>query len=371
MTMRGMAKISVALVFCSVAYAKSAGKETGSDVLCEAIVAAVGCDSELHTLGLYRTVREACPAYCLQQGSRNRRGLHAVNISSCSATSSTIDLSCIKDNEQWKGEYEQRQGCVDECMAAGKPLELWLAFAITFTLVCCSAFCSGLTLGLMGLDMTMLTVVLQSGSEKDKERAAKIAPLRSTGNRLLCVLLITNTAVNAGLAIVMAGLTSGFMGFVLSTLLIMVFGEITPQAICSRHGLAIGAFLHPVIWLVCVVFFPLSYPIAQLLDAVLGAEIGLSYSREELIALLAMHSIGGRTAQGPQGDIHDTEAKILQGVLKFSGKTAEDVFTPLKMVDCLGLHEKFDLTVMNCIYRSGHSRTNNIVYPPTCIYCQG
>ena len=60
--------------------------------------------------------------------------------------------------------------------------------------------------------MTMLNVVLQSGSEADKVRAAKIAPLRATGNRLLCVLLITNTAVNAGLAITMAGITSGFTG---------------------------------------------------------------------------------------------------------------------------------------------------------------
>ena len=78
--------------------------------------------------------------------------------------------------------------------------------------------------------MTMLNVVLQSGSEADKVRAAKIAPLRATGNRLLCVLLITNTAVNAGLAITMGGITSGFTGFLLSTLLIMIFGEITPQA---------------------------------------------------------------------------------------------------------------------------------------------
>jgi metal transporter CNNM len=228
-------------------------------------------------------------------------------------------------------------------MESEKPLPLVFALGTTFVLVCCSAFCSGLTLGLMGLDLTMLQVILESGSEIDKKRAAKITPLRSTGNRLLCVLLITNTAVNAGLAIVMAGFTGGFEGFVLSTLLIMIFGEITPQAICSRHGLAIGAFLYPVIWTVCWAFFPLAYPIAQVLDLVLGSEIGLSYSRDELIALLAMHSIGGRTKQGPAGDIHDTEAKILQGVLKFSGKTAEDVYTPLRHVGMLGMHEVFNL----------------------------
>ena len=55
-----------------------------------------------------------------------------------------------------------------------------------------------------------------------------------------------------------------------------------------------------------MVFYPLSFPIATVLDMVLGEEIGLSYSRDELVALLAMHSVGGRTKQGPQGDIHDT-----------------------------------------------------------------
>ena len=41
--------------------------------------------------------------------------------------------------------------------------------------------------------------------------------------------------------ILTAELTSGLVGFVLSTILIVMLGEIVPQAACSRHGLALGA----------------------------------------------------------------------------------------------------------------------------------
>ena len=88
----------------------------------------------------------------------------------------------------------------------------------------------------------MLQVIIQSGSPQQQKQALALQPIRKTGNRLLCVLLIGNTAVNAGLAITMASFSSGFTGFLLSTVLILVWGEITPQAICSRHGLTIGYY---------------------------------------------------------------------------------------------------------------------------------
>jgi metal transporter CNNM len=116
--------------------------------------------------------------------------------------------------------------------------------------------------------------------------------------------------------------------------------------------------------LVCWAAFPLAFPIAKALDAVLGKEIGLSYSRDELIALLSLHSVGGRTKRGPQGDLHDQEAKILQGVLKFSTKIANDVVTPLEYVQAISMDDVLDLKLMGKLYRSDDSHP-----PPIALAC--
>jgi len=42
--------------------------------------------------------------------------------------------------------------------------------------------------------------------------------------------------------------------------------QILPQAVCSRHGLAVGAAMAPVVRILLVVFFPVSYPISKVLS---------------------------------------------------------------------------------------------------------
>lgn len=348
-----------------------------AQLLCAVAIDSLGCDGWVDADELTRTqVADLCPGPCaearvaslpplppppLRRLDENATGVEIWCRMAPDRTSFDLlgPTGCMQGvEENFPGEHERRDEKVNAMMleTSAAPLHWVLAYGSTFILTCCSAFCSGLTLGLMGLDMTMIEVVKRSGTPADKARAQKIEPIRKTGNQLLCMLLIGNTAVNAGLAITMADLAGGEWGFVVSTVLILIFGEITPQAICSRYGLAIGAALFWPIQLCMWFFYPLAFPISKILNAVLGKEIGLSYSREELIALLAMHSVGGRTAQGPQGDLSDVEAKILTGVLRFTEKTAVDVCTDVKYVQALGMHEKLDLTVMNCIYRSGHSR---------------
>lgn len=95
-----------------------------------------------------------------------------------------------------------------------------------------------------------------------------------------------NVLVNSTLTILMDDLTSGPVAVFGSTIAIVIFGEIVPQAICSRHGLAVGARTVYVTKLFMALTFPLSYPISLLLDRVLGKEIGNVYNRERLKELI-------------------------------------------------------------------------------------
>ena len=113
-------------------------------------------------------------------------------------------------------------------------------------------------------------------------------PIRRLGNFLLCSILLGNVLVNNTLTVTLDMLTGGggALAVIGATMGIVVFGEIIPQAICSRHGLAVGA---KTIWLTkffMLLTCPLSFPISKILDWVLGSEIGTVYNRERLMELI-------------------------------------------------------------------------------------
>lgn len=72
-------------------------------------------------------------------------------------------------------------------------------------------------------------ILCNTGSEVEREYARAIQPVRDHGNFLLCSILLGNVLVNSTFTILLDSLTSGLLAIILSTLLIVIFGEITPQ----------------------------------------------------------------------------------------------------------------------------------------------
>lgn len=154
-------------------------------------------------------------------------------------------------------------------------------------LVLLSGCFSGLNLGVLSLDVTQLDLLREGPFENKEEEkiavyATRLLPLRKRGNLLLCAILLGNVAVNSLLSILMADVTSGTIGFISSTFLIVIFGEIVPQSVCSRYGLLTGYLLSWLLWIVIAITFVISFPIAAILDKVLGEDVGASYSRNQL-----------------------------------------------------------------------------------------
>ena len=124
------------------------------------------------------------------------------------------------------------------------------ALFAAIVLVAFSGLFSGLNLGLMSFSAEDLKIIIKgSGDPDERVWAQKILPLRDRGNLLLCTLLLGNTLVNAVIAILLADIASGTVGALVTTALIVVFGEIIPQSVCSRYALRIGAMSVPVVWL--------------------------------------------------------------------------------------------------------------------------
>lgn len=122
-----------------------------------------------------------------------------------------------------------------------KLLPLWATLLLIIFCLTFSALFSGLNLGLMSLNKTDLKIISNTGTDEERKYAKAIMPVRDHGNYLLCSILLGNVAVNSTFTIMLDDLTSGLFAVIFSTLAIVLLGEITPQAICSRHGLMIGA----------------------------------------------------------------------------------------------------------------------------------
>uniref|UniRef100_A0A671FRC8 Metal transporter n=1 Tax=Rhinolophus ferrumequinum TaxID=59479 RepID=A0A671FRC8_RHIFE len=231
----------------------------------------------------------------------------------------------------------------------GRFLPLWLHILLILVLLVLSGIFSGLNLGLMALDPMELRIVQNCGTEKERRYARKIEPIRRKGNYLLCSLLLGNVLVNTSLTILLDNLIgSGLMAVASSTIGIVIFGEIVPQALCSRHGLAVGANTIVLTKFFMLVTFPLSYPISRLLDFVLGQEIRTVYNREKLMEMLKVTE--------PYNDLVKEELNMIQGALELRTKTVEDIMTQLH--DCFMIRSDavLDFNTMSEIMESGYTR---------------
>ncbi|KAJ3049696.1 hypothetical protein HK097_009332 [Rhizophlyctis rosea] len=229
--------------------------------------------------------------------------------------------------------------------------QLWWKILVIFVLTCITALVAGLTLGLMSLDPTDLRILKTAGSEKEKKAAEKIEPIRKLGHQLLVTFLVINAIINETLPILLDDvLGGGVLAILIATILVLVFGEIIPQAVCSRYGLQIGAFFVWPVRIMVYLVWVLAWPIAKLLDMLLGAGHGMMYKKAELHELIALHAKEGG------GDLTTDEVMILQGTLGVHTKGVESVMTPLDKVEMLSTSTHLTRTELQQIILLGHSR---------------
>src|SRR5580700_5095379 len=100
-----------------------------------------------------------------------------------------------------------------------------MTFAVIL-LVITSAICSGLNISVMSLDVDDLRRKAKLGNRQAK----RVLPLRQRTHLTLASILLTNIAAVSATSLVLSQRLNGWVAGLLSTLLIVILGEVIPQA---------------------------------------------------------------------------------------------------------------------------------------------
>ena len=196
-------------------------------------------------------------------------------------------------------------------------------------LVMFSAACSGLNVALMSLDVSDLRRKAKLGNRQ----ANKVLPLRRNAHLSLAAILLTNVAAVSATSLVLDHAISngnhaidGIIAGIISTLLIVIFGEIFPQALFARSALLWCARLSKVLRLMIFVTYPVSKPLQLLLDRLFPRARARLQTRDELGLLISEH------LTNESSELDEDEVEIIRGALQLSEKRVRDIMTGIENV---------------------------------------
>jgi len=228
-----------------------------------------------------------------------------------------------------------------------KPLstEEYIVFSLlSLGMVLVAGVMSGLTVGMMSLDELELEMKLAIGDDKEKSQASRILPVIKKHHLLLVTLVLGNAAAFEALPIFMDHMFPSVMAIILSVTFIMIFGEIIPQAFfIGPSQLTIASGLIPLVRLLMICFFPISYPIARILDKVLGPET--SERLEE------QHS-----NQVEESDIDPKQIKLIHGAMAIKKEIVAGHMIPIEKVFSISISTVLNRSVLDEIISKGYSR---------------
>ena len=178
---------------------------------------------------------------------------------------------------------------------------------------------------------------------KNKDKRALIAGrLLDRRERLINTLLVSNDIVNIFLSAIITSIALELFGSkgvgvatLIATLLLLIFGEITPKTISTRCPDRIAYALAPFVQVVVHIMHPVVFIVTFIARCVLrlfGIKTNAkkqSYTEEEIKTFFDISS--------ESGVIEENENRMMSQVFKFSGLEAQDIMVPrtkIRAVPC-------------------------------------
>lgn len=198
---------------------------------------------------------------------------------------------------------------------------------------------------------------IKNMAENGNFRAALVYRMSENYDKLLSTILIGNNIVNiasASLATVLFVKHFGDIGATMSTavttIVVLIFGEISPKSLAKESPESFAMFSAPILNVMQVALTPINFLFVQwkrLLSTIFKSDSNRSMTDEELITLVEEAE--------QEGGIDEQESELIRNAIEFNEMLAEDILTP--RVDITAIPETCSKEDVKKIFEeSGYSR---------------
>ena len=232
---------------------------------------------------------------------------------------------------------------------------LWLLLLVLAVLLLLSAFFSGSETGLMAINRYRLRHQAKSGHRG----AQRVSRLLKQPDRLIGIILLGNNFINilaSALSTVIAIRLFGEAGILVSTiiltLLLLIFGEVTPKTLAALHPERIAYPAALVLTPLLKVFYPLVLGVNAVANSLLGL-LGVNDASAEQQSL-SLEEL--RTVVLESGVmIPKTHRTMLLSIMDLEAMTVDDIMVPRHEIVGIDLEDSWE-DIMGQITRSAYTR---------------
>lgn len=236
-------------------------------------------------------------------------------------------------------------------------VSLMAAIAI---LIMMSAYFSATETAFSSLNKIKLKNAMNNGNK----RAALAYRYAEEYDRLLSTILIGNNIVNISSASIATVLFTKYWGnagvtisTVVMTILVLIFGEISPKSLAKEVPEKFAIFSAPILRVFMMILNPINFIFMKwklLLTKIFKIKGDHSITEEELITIV-------HEAQS-EGGIDAHEGKLIRSAIEFNDLDVEDIITP--RVNIIGVEEHATMEEVREVFQS-HGFSRLIVYHET------
>ncbi len=213
----------------------------------------------------------------------------------------------------------------------------WWLILILLILVCGSAFFSASETALTSLNK----IKLRNMAEENVKNADKVQKLIDDPNRLLSSRLIGNNLVNNAAAalttMIAVSLLGGQSGVgaatMIITIIILIFGEITPKTLASQNAEKVSLAVSNIISVIVVISTPVVKVMNLITNVLIKVLGGNSTEKTPTITEAELKTMVNVSHE--EGVLEVDERRMINNVFDFGDLKAKDVMTPRTDMVCV------------------------------------